>query len=71
MRDVDANTFPCHTRCREVRECLKLDPDSKTCFPFYKVRMRVGFLDCSGFHGAESKKVAEAAECGADGNARE
>lgn len=22
---------------REIRECLKLDPDHKTCFPFYKV----------------------------------
>ena len=22
---------------REIRECLKLDPDHKDCFPFYKV----------------------------------
>ena len=22
---------------REIRECLKLDPDHKECFPFYKV----------------------------------
>ena len=22
--------------CREIRECLKLDPDHKDCFPFYK-----------------------------------
>ena len=23
--------------CREIRECLRLDPDHKVCFPFYKV----------------------------------
>ena len=23
---------------REIRECLKLDPDHKVCFPFYKAR---------------------------------
>ena len=23
--------------CREIRECLKLDPDHKLCFPHYKV----------------------------------
>lgn len=22
--------------CREIRECLKLDPEHKTCFPHYK-----------------------------------
>ena len=26
---------------REIRECLKLDPDHKVCFPFYKVRHAV------------------------------
>ena len=25
---------------REIRECLKLDPDHKECFPFYKVSIR-------------------------------
>lgn len=23
--------------CREIRECLKLDPDHKSCYSFYKV----------------------------------
>ena len=26
---------------KEIRECLKLDPDHKDCFPFYKVRVLV------------------------------
>ena len=28
---------PCDFFFREIRECLKLDPDHKECFPFYKV----------------------------------
>ena len=27
--------------CREIRECLRLDPDHKTCFPFYKVSSKL------------------------------
>ncbi len=27
----------CCYYCREIRNCLKLDPDHKQCFPHYKV----------------------------------
>lgn len=29
---------------REIRECLKLDPDHKECFPFYKVCTYTNFF---------------------------
>ena len=28
---------------REIRECLRLDPDHKECFPHYKVRTEYGY----------------------------
>ena len=30
--------------CREIRECLKLDPEHKECFPFYKKVKKVAKL---------------------------
>jgi hypothetical protein len=30
--------------CREVRECLRLDPEHKDCFPHYKIVKKVDKL---------------------------
>jgi DnaJ family protein C protein 3 len=35
-----------HSVCREIRECLKLDPEHHECFPFYKkVKKLAKFID--------------------------
>lgn len=41
-------TFTCDIVLQEIRECLKLDPEHKQCFPFYKKVKKVDklLLDC-------------------------
>ena len=40
---------------REIRECLKLDPEHKQCFPFYKKTKKIAKL----LNDAESAKEAK------------
>ena len=46
----------CFFFCREVRECLKLDPDHKDCYPHYKkVKKLVKQMDSISNFIGESK----------------
>lgn len=45
---------------REIRECLKLDPDHKECFPFYKKIRKVSKLLQDAEKASEETKDYEA-----------
>ena len=49
---------------REIRECLRLDPDHKECFPFYKVGYTTETLNTCVcvYLCVESEEVGQAAE---------
>lgn len=45
---------------REIRECLKLDPDHKECFPFYKKIRKISKLLQDAEKASEDTKDYEA-----------